>query len=91
MKKIDRLHAGIISSCCIMSIIQDCYGKEGYLDLFAEAKKDFDHLTYQDVTCLRVVNSIRCKGNSMLCFQIHKDSFIPEGWRANSNIDELKH
>lgn len=67
-----------------------CKSLDVFCDLFSEAEKDFDFLTYYNVECLEVVNSIRCKGNSMLCFSIPANSPIPDGWLAKDDVDELR-
>ena len=80
---------GPIWNCAIIS---GNYSKhlDSYLKLFNEARRDFKHLTYDEVECLEVKNSIRCKGNSMLCFQIPANNKIPGGWRKSNNIEELR-
>lgn len=74
------------------AIISDHYNKslDTYCDLFSEAEKDFDSLTYQNVECLEVKNPIRLKGNSMLRFNIPKNSIIPKGWHVIEHLEELR-
>lgn len=81
--------SGEVWNCAIIS---RHYGKtlSAYLELFYEAKKDFEGLTFYDVECREVINSIRCKGNSMLTFQIPAGSEIPAGWHTSDYVEELR-